>query len=190
MHRCVILINENNYLLASLLTSSRYNVSQSFAIDIRIFRESLHMIQILIIRQDSIKDSVQIFQLIILTSTHIYMNHRIDLPFLFHFFDSKSFEQILASLKISLKSRYKKRFSKSSRTTQKQVFGIMRQFIHKGSLIYIRVAPFYDLFKCLDSYWIFHIAHIFLQNYIFSLKLPNDSCKLFNNDKYFRNTDG
>ena len=107
------------------------------------------------------------------------MNHRIDLPFLFHFFDSKSFEQILASLKISLKSRYKKRFSKSSRTTQKQVFGIMRQFIHKGCLIYIRVATIYDLFKSLYSYRIFHIAHIFSQSYTFSLTQQNLSQEIF-----------
>ena len=66
----------------------------------------------------------------------------------------------------------------------------MCQLIDQSCFINIRVAPFYDLFKCLNSYWIFHIAHIFPQSYIFSTKLPNDYCYLFNNDKYFRNTDG
>ena len=137
------------------------------------------MILILIIRQDSIKDSMQILQLIILTSTHIYMNHRIDLPFLFHFFDSKSFEQILASLKLSLKRRYKKRFSKSPRTTQKQILRIMRHFIHKGSLINIDIATIDYFVKCLDSYRIFHIAHIFSQKYTFSLTQQNLSQEIF-----------
>ena len=55
---------------------------------------------------------------------------------------------------------------------------------------HIDVAIIDYFVESLDSYWIFHIAHIFPQSYIFSTKLPNDYSYLFNNDKYFRNTDG
>ena len=169
MHRTVVLVDEHHHLLASLLIGSQDHVFHSLSISRRVLYGIINMISPLIFRQNGVKRNMEILQPIILTGAHIYMNHRISLPLLLQLFDGESLEQFLSTLKISLKSRYKKRLSESSRTTQKQVLRIMRQLIYEGCLIYISITTLYYLIKGLYSYRIFHIAHIFSQSYIIFL---------------------
>jgi hypothetical protein len=63
-------------------------------------------------------------------------------PFLFQLLHGKALNESLSPFKICLQSAYHQGFTESPGTTQKYIFEAMREFVHKGGLVYIQVISF------------------------------------------------
>ena len=140
--RSIIFVNQDNNLLAGLLKSALYHPLQALVNFNITFTSPIYFF---IFQKFSFQFTVQPFFIHVLRCTHVKVKNRMHIPFRLQLFDSKSFEQFFPPLKITMKRTGQQRLAKTTRTTQKHIFGSrMRHAINVFSLVNIQIILSYD----------------------------------------------
>ena len=145
--RSVILVNKHNHLLARLIIDGRDEICKAH---ICIHSVTLYAEPAFVFFKNIVKVSVQLVFFLMLATRKVEMKHGIFRPIIFQLIYSQTLEEFLASLKIALQCRDKKRLAESAWTTQENEFAVrIRHAIYIGSLVYIKIVIRANLRECL-----------------------------------------
>ena len=145
--RSVILVDKHNHLLARLIIDGRYEICKAH---IGIHSVTLYAEPTLVFFKNIVKVSVQLVFFLMLATRKVEMKHGIFRPLLFQPIHCQSLEEFLATFKIALQCRDKKRFAESARTAKEEEFAVrIRHTINIDSLVYIKIVISADLRESL-----------------------------------------
>ena len=107
----------------------------------------------LIFRKAIAKISFQLVLLHVLAQTHVKAQHRIFRPVFLHCFNEETPKQVLSSLEIRLKCRYKQRLAEPSWTAQEDIAAEVYHAPDILSLVDIQHIVLSDFLKGLYAHW-------------------------------------